>query len=322
MTAVEVDSTYLDSSASIGPVLDPIEFARGALCAATFVAADSARETHVARLRNLFEPAGLATSMAAALGTMQFLREAESLGGGYWTTAPVRVVELGPDCHLLVGPQPTSELQRHFAGVRRVGAGRVMSVVGTTTLPRQSQVAWRGSDGSDARAWTQSAVSSAVSQLAPSVVADNLQAFAIRQAAGRRREPVWLEAGSSLTCEWRGIGLFRSRTGATSYRYFLGKYEAGKEFLEGPTILEPARCQCGLAALQSQPLTTTITAESNNISVSLPLTPPRSVRRLLVALCEVDPRSFGRVWTCRIPAYLSVLEEALQELNCETRHHE
>lgn len=197
-----------------------------------------------------------------------------------------------------------------------------MNRAASAALPRQSQAGWRGSDGIDARAWTQSTINSAMKQLAPSVVADNLQVFAVRQAGGRRREPVWVSAGTSPPCEWRGIGLFRARTGATRYRSFLGKFEAGREFLEGPTVLDAARVQCGLAALQSQPLTTTITAISGTTSISLPVAPPRSVRRLLVALCEADPRSFGRVWTCCVPAYLPALLEALQELSCETKHHE
>lgn len=319
---VRATTTSLNSSPPVAPGLDPLEFARGALCATTFVAPDVARETHIAKLQSLFERAGLAPSMEVALGTMQFLREAEPLGGGYWTAAPVRAVELGADCHLLVGPQPTSELQRHFAGLRRAGAGRVMNRADTAALPRQSQAAWRGSDGRDARAWTQSAINSAVKQLAPSVVADNLQVFAVRQAGGQRREPVWVSAGSSPPCEWRGVGLFRARTGATRYRYFLGKQEADKEFQEGPAVLDAARVQCGLAALQKQPLTTTITAISGTTSISLPVAPPRSVRRLLLALCEADPRSFGRVWTCCVPAYVPVLLEVLQELSCETKHHE
>ena len=304
------------------PVLDPLEFARGALCAATFVATDAARETHVARLQNLFERAGLAASMADALGTMQFLREAEPLGGGYWVPAPVRVVELGPNCCLFVGPQPTSELQRHFAGVRRAGAGRLIDRTEVPELPKQSQAAWRGSDGSDSCAWAQSAVDSALKQLAPSLVDDGLAVFGTRIAGGMRREPVWVQPGSGAACEWRGVGLFRARTGATRHRHFLGKYETGKKFLEGPAIQDAARLQFGLAALQSQPLTITINAVSGATSISLPLAPPRTVRRLLVALCDADPRSFGRVWTCREPVHLPVLLGAIQELKCQTAHHE
>ncbi|CAB3648056.1 hypothetical protein LMG3431_02624 [Achromobacter pestifer] len=315
-------STSLTTYASAAPAVDPLEFARGALCAATFVAADTARETHVTKLHRLFERAGLAPSMEAALGTMQFLREAEPLGGGYWTPAPVRTVELGPDCHLLVGPQPTLELQRHVAGLRRAGGGRVMNRADTAAFPRQSKVAWRGSDGNDASSWTQSAINSAMKELAPSVVADNLQIFAVQQAGGQRRGAAWFQAGTSPACEWRGVGLFRARTGASRYRYFLGKYEAGRDFLEGPAVLDAARFQFGLAALQSQPFTAIITSNSGTTTISLAVAPPRSMRRLLVALCEEDPKSFGRVWTCGAPACRPVLLEALQELNCETKHHE
>jgi len=118
--------------------VDSLEFARGALCAASFVATNAASETRVATLHNLFERAGLAATMADALETMQFLREAEPLGGGYWIPTPVRTVDLGSDRCLLVGPQPTSELQRHFAGVRRAGAGRVMDRADVPESPSEA----------------------------------------------------------------------------------------------------------------------------------------------------------------------------------------
>lgn len=322
MMTARAASTSLASSASAAPALDPLEFARGVLCAATFVAADEARETHVAKLHSLFERAGLAASMESALATMQFLREAEALGGGYWAVAPVRVVELSSDWQLLVGPQPTSELRRHFAHVRRAGAGRVTNHADTMALPRQSRAAWRGSDGDNARAWTQATITAAIKQLAPSVAPDNLQVFVVRQTGGGRHGPAWVEAGSATPCAWRGVSLFRARTGATRHRYFLGKHETSKEFLEGPQVFDAARLQCGLAALHGQPLIATVTALSGTSSISLPVAPPRSIRRLLVALCEADPRSFGRVWTCCVPAHVPVLLEALQELSCETKHHE
>jgi len=63
---VSAASTSLASSTSAAPALDPLEFARGALSAATFVATDGARETHVAKLHILFERAGVAPSMADA----------------------------------------------------------------------------------------------------------------------------------------------------------------------------------------------------------------------------------------------------------------
>jgi hypothetical protein len=118
---------------------------------------------------------------------------------------------------------------------------------------------------------------------------------------------------SGAACEWRGVGLFRGRTSATRYRYFLGKFETDKKFLEGHAIHD---------AMQNQPLTITISAASGVTSFSLPLAPPQTVRRLLVALCDPDPRSFGRVWTLHESTLLPVLLAALRELNCETAHHE
>ena len=91
---------------SAAPVIDPLEFARGTLCSLSFVATDTARETHVTRLHDQFDRAGVAASMADALGTLQFLREAEPLDGGYWTPAPTRVVEvvgnLAHECGLIL----------------------------------------------------------------------------------------------------------------------------------------------------------------------------------------------------------------------------
>lgn len=71
-------------SQPVVPVIDPLEFARGTLSSLSFVATDTARETHIARLHDQFDRAGVAASMADALGTLQFLREAEPLDGGYW----------------------------------------------------------------------------------------------------------------------------------------------------------------------------------------------------------------------------------------------
>ncbi len=107
------------------PVMDPLEFARGTLCALSFVAADTARETHMTKLHGQFERAGVAASMEAALVTLNFLREAEPLDGGYWIPASTRRVDLDGERCRLVGVHPTAELRRHFGSVRRAGMGRV-----------------------------------------------------------------------------------------------------------------------------------------------------------------------------------------------------
>ena len=302
------------------PALDPLEFARAALCATSFAATDLARETHVMKLRDQFERAGIATLMEDSLSTLKFLREAEPLDSGYWIPAPTRVVELAHEHCLLIGPQPTAELQRHFASARRAGAGRVVEREDVPDLRRQALAAWRGSDGNDAGAWARSTIDLAMEQFAPSVIGDGLEVFGTRVGKGRHPEPAWVQPGDSAACTWCGAGLFRARIGAARYRYFLGRYEREATFLEGPMIRESLRMQFGLAALQNRSLTIKIASTEGAVSITLPLSAPATSRRLLVALCDAEPRSFGRTWMCRDSGYLPVLLTALQELKCE--HHE
>lgn len=305
--------------------IDILEYARGVLCSLSFAAPDTSREVHVARLHKQFDRAGIAPLLENALETLKFVREAEELGGGYWIPPPIRAVELGGKHCLLIGVHPTAELRRHFGSARRAGAGRVADAEEVVGLPRQSLAAWRGHDGSNASTWARTAIESAMQQLAPSIVDESLEAFGIRAgwvAIGGSREPTWVRRGDAAACSWRGVGLFRARTSATRYRYFLGQHQSQSAFLEGPPAREPIRMQFGLAALLHQPLTIKITLLRDSLSISLPLSAPTAVRRLLVALCEADPRSFGRTWTCRNPEYLPALQASLQELECETAHHE
>ena len=307
------------------PVIDPLEFARGTLCSLSFVATDMAREVHVTKLHDHFDRAGVAASMPEALGTLQFLREAEPLGGGYWIPAPTRVVDLGGKPCLLVGVHPTAELRRHFGSARRAGAGRVVDAEEVMGLPRQSLAEWRGHDGSDASNWARTTIESAMQQFAPSIVGEGVEAFGIRTGRGataHHREPAWVRVGDSAVCVWRGVGLFRARTSVTRYRYFLGRHQSESVFLEGSPAREPLRMQFGLAALQDQALTIKMASSQGAVSISLPISAPTAQRRLLVALCDADMRSFGRAWTCRDPEYLPALRAALQELECETAHHE
>jgi hypothetical protein len=306
---------------SAAPFIDPLEFARGTLSALSFVATEAARETHVTRLQAQFERAGVAASMEAALGALHFLREAEPLDGGYWIPAPTRKVDLDGERCLLVGVHPTAELRRHFGSVQRAGMGRVVNAAEVVGLPKQSLAVWRGSDGSNASSWARTTIELAMQQLAPSIVSNGMESFGTtsgRGAAARQREPAWVRAGDSDTCTWQGVGLFRTRTSGTRYRYFLGRHEDKAAFLEGPQVRDSPRMQFGLAALASRALTIKMASSQLAESVSLPLSAPTSLRRLLAALCEADAQSFGRIWTCRDSQHLPVLQAALQELECET----
>lgn len=314
-----------DPNASVrAPHFDPIEIARGAVSALCYVSQESSREVHVGKIHTYFERAGIAPAMTEALDLLHFLREAESLDGGYWIPAPTRRVDLeGSQC-LVVGIHPTTELRRHFPSTLRAGAGRMGALAELSTLPAQSLEAWRGSDGLSADAWAQSFVDSAIDQCVPSIADDGMEALGTRiqgGAAGRFRTSGWVPMGDQSACTWRGVGLFRARTSATRYRHFLGQHRSGSGFLEGPPVHDSLRMHYGLASLQGQPLTLSMATAGNAASIFLPVGPPAALRRLLVALCDPDLQSYGRTWLCRDRAWLPVLQTALQELGCETAYH-
>ena len=290
----------------------------------SFKSIDKSREVHVSRLHDQFDRAGIASTMVETLGTLEFLREAESLGGGYWIPAPIRAIDLDGNLCLLVGIHPTDELRRHFSSARRAGAGRVVNASEVPGLPKQSLSSWRGYDGCDATVWAQKVIESAIEQFSPSVSDERMQIFGTNATKGAsgRREPTWVRIGDSAACVWRGVGLFRAPTSGTRYRYFLGRYRSKSEFLEGPPGREPLRMQFGITALQGQALTINVVSRRDIVSITLPLRAPTALRRLLVALCDEDAQSFGRTWICRNPGYLFALQASLSELGCETSYHE
>ena len=80
--------------------------------------------------------------------------------------------------------------------------------------------------------------------------------------------------------------------------------------------------QFGLAALHGRPLHPTVTAGLESATIQLPLSAPTSVRRLLVALCDEAPGSYGRSWTCRLPQCVPALTDVIKELSGEVVERE
>lgn len=299
-------------------MVDPLEVARGALCVASYESIDVSREVHITRLLGHFDRAGIAGT--DALKTLWFMREAESLDEGYWIPAPTRSVHLGGELCLVVGIQTTEELHRHFPGVRRAGSARVSDSSDVSSLPTQSLASWRGFDGLDSARWARAVIESSSDKFSPSLGADELEVFGIRHRNGVAdgREPVWVRAGEGSVCTWRGVSLFRARTGQKRHRHFVGRHMGKSAFMEGPPVHEVSRMQFGLAALQGQPLRTVRATTNGMDSIRLPLSAPTALRRMLVALCDEDHRSFGRTWFCRTAACLPPLLEALKELSGES----
>lgn len=303
------------------PSIDPLEFARGTLSAACFVAANQSCEVHITRLSKFFDRAGIASG--DVLDKLSFLREAEALGGGYWIPAPTRTVGLTAELSLVVGIQPTQELRRHFPSVKRAGIGRTARTSELSALPMQTLASWREADGLDACQWARSVIQTSLAVLGPSICEEKLEVFGVKsRPTSKDWEPTWAGVGAEAACAWSGVSLFRARTGKSSYRHFLGKFHNKSGLLEGPAIQQVSRMQFGLAALQERPLRLRITSRNGATLISLPLSPPSAVRRLLLALCEEDRRSFGRNWYCQSEESQAVLQNTLNELSGDAAHYD
>jgi hypothetical protein len=302
--------------------IDPLEFARGAMCAASYVDICKSREVHISSLLDHFKRAGIAST--EALKTLGFLRETQSLMGGFWIPTPSRSVPLIGKVSIVVAIQPTDELRRHFPGVQRAGSSRIADARTVSNLPTQSLKSWRGADGLTAATWAKSAIEDALGKLSPSMDEGELELFGARLRTGQKNagDPAWLRYGDSNAYTWRGVGLLRVRTGKATFRHFLGRAQDKTTFLEGPPVYSVARMQFGLAALCSRPLHPIIVTAGHATTIHLPLSAPREVRRLLVALCEEVPNSFGRTWTCRLPQCVTALTDTLNELSVEVIERE
>lgn len=309
------------------PALDPVEVVRGAVASLSVTSERIVHETNIGRIQAICSRTELPShTLKRALDDISALREVEHLGDGYWLPTPTRAVSLDDDTSLLVSIAPTTELQRNFPSVRRVGLGRLVATAQVSHLPTQSLKSWRGSRDLDTPTWAHTQIQSATNDFRPSIAPADLEAFSVKIASHAshtaRREPAWLSISNRRVAAWNGVSLFRTRLGPNQYRYFLGKLTRSRALLEGPAVADSLSMQYGLASLLGAPLTVLTRSQANLIIVTLPLTVPRLVRRLLSALFEVDPKRFGYVWLCRQPECWPTVKSALQELGCEIASHE
>lgn len=309
------------------PAFDPIEVVRGAVASLSVTSEQTVHETTIGRIQEIYSRMDLPSdTLKCALDDISALREVEHLGKGYWLPTPTRAVSLDAGTSLLVSIAPTTELQRHFPSIRRAGLGRLVATTQVSHLPTQSLKSWRGTSDLGTPAWAQTQIQSATNDFRPSISPADLEAYSVkatsRASHAARREPAWLSIANRRVAAWSGVSLFRTRLGPNQYRYFLGKLTRGRALLEGPVVTDRLSMQYGLASLLGEPLTVITRAQTNVIIVTLPLAAPRSVRRLLSALFEVDPKTYGYVWLCRQPECWPTVKSALQELGCEIANHE
>ncbi len=309
------------------PKFDPIEVVRGAVASLSVTAQSTVHEVHMGRIQEIFSRTNLPSqALKCALADISVLREAEDLGKGYWLPTPTRAVSLDGDSSLLVSIAPTAELQRHFSSIRRAGLGRLVATAQASRLPTQSLKSWRGINDIDTATWVRTLIKSATNDFRPSIASAELEAFSVKSVSRATRngyrEPAWLSITDRRVSAWNSVSLFRSRLGPNHYRYFLGRVTSSRVLLEGPGVVDNLSLQYGLASLLGEPLTVFTRSQANSILVSLPLIVPHSVRRLLSALCEMDPQRFGYVWLCHKATCWPTVKSALQDLGCEIANHE
>ena len=300
------------------PFLDPVELARGALASLSFVSSRSARDVHVTQLVAKFKSAGMSHMLESALLTLGLIGEAEKLEGGYWIPCPTRLVPLDDTLSMLVGITPTEELQHHFLGVTRAGAGRVLPSTSNSGLPKQALDSWMGADGLSYKRWTETRIGFAIPAIRQSILLEDTEVFGLSKPARGREggDPLWLAPADTSACTLQGVQLYRARNGETSHRYFLGKLVGGSLFFEGPSELESFRLQYGLAALAQSPLKVPVRYSNDCAYFRLPLRVPKPVWRLLLALCEEDRMERRNSWICRNMICWNAIMLSLLSLGC------
>lgn len=309
------------------PNFDTVEVARGALAFLSFSTKRSAHEVHTGRVQEIFSRAGLPQhALMPALEALYDLKEVERLEHGYWLPTPARRIPLNAEACLLVSIAPTTELQRHFQSVRRAGLGRLANTQQVKDLPSQSLQSWIGAWNTDTTTWAQALIESTISEFKPSIASPDLEAFSVKATSrsnhGTRHEPTWLPSMDRRVSVWHGVKLLRSRISSHHYRYFLGRISGNSTLFEGHIVQDNLRLQYGLASLLGQPLTSSVVLKGDLSYLRLPLAAPRSVKRVLSALCESDPKSFGYRWSCREVEGWPTVNAVLKDLGCEIENNE
>lgn len=317
-----MNSSVLVRSKS-APVIDTLELARGVIAAFTYSGAETQREIHTSRVSAQFSQLGVGEHCADALSTLLMLGEIEGLGHGYWISTPVRRISLSQGKALVIGVHPTTELQRHFPSIRRVGAARIAEEGEVQGLAAQPFGSWVNSDGLSATEWVKAQFENARRHLRPSPFPEELELFAVkavRGVPGRKSSddfvPQWLK-------EFRRqneIGLYRERLGARS-RYFLGQFSRQENFLEGPIVRDSYRLQYGLAALWGKAFSAHVETHGTALALTFPLRLPFSLYRLLIAVGAPSPIN-SLQWRLREQTCWPTVASEIAKLNCEIFHHE
>jgi len=304
-----------------GTIIDAIEYCRGQLSAMAFVSPSTAREVNSKRINIAFERAGIAHKLRYALWVLDFMREVQKLGDGYWFPTPLRIVPI-EDQIIVVGPTSTSELQRHFPSVKRAGYARVLARRDIHGLPTQHLDNWLGLQVPDSVAWCEAYFADAKIKLVPTISPENIQFFNVRTAHSTYGDiaiPEWIDVPQP-SMQFKEIFLCRERLGRDSFRYFLGKVEGKNLLSELPIPYEVvARLCCSFAARMGKPITVTVALCNEDFIIYTPSNLPQSERQLILALGVRDRMLKGMAFRVCDDKFVSLIEAKLKNLGCEVR---
>jgi hypothetical protein len=301
--------------------LDSIDYCRGLLSAMAYVDPSSAREVNSKRLLIAFERAGIAHKLRFALWVLDLMREVQKLGDGYWFPTPLRIVPIEGQI-IVVGPISTSELQRHFPGVKRAGYARVLARRDIPGLPTQQLDNWLGLQVPDSVAWCEAYLAQATDKLASTISPENIQFFNVRSARSTSSDiaiPEWVDI-LQPSMQAKGIFICRERLGRDSFRYFFGKVE-GKSLIAEFHIPynDVARLCCGFATIMGKPITVTVASINEDFIIYTPGNLPQPERQLILALGVRERMLKSMAYRVCDEKYVSLIAVKLKNLGCEIR---
>ena len=267
------------------------------------------------------------------LEAMENLRDCEHVGNGYWLPAPVRLVELSSETALVVGGQPTWQIEDQLGcEIQRRGVTRTVlrdDLLGDWAADDrkwQALSSWEGSPPPDLLQWLKGERRRAEDDLMrSSAELDDFDVYWPPDAT--RAEAQWFRwiPSTRLSRAPDDLVLCRARGGYFGQRRcWWGALTHGRT---GPTLREEAvveplkvrRLQYGLDAEYGNPTSVVVDRAQESLVVTLRSAVPPEERRLFTALGRDESDTSGRYpIRLRFPdTHTSVVESTLRSLQVE-----
>ncbi len=291
-----------------------LEFLRGVLYGLSASTKEHGTEVHASRVRHAFDRLGAPALYRVGLKLLSLLREAEALSGGYWVSAPFRVIEIEGHA-VFIGALPSAF---GFLGdVTNDGLCRLLTPEVAARFPRQDMEAWMGVPpvpvGSHVTAFFQHHQR----QASPTISQAEIEYLsftggaAVRSATRRRflwdSHPVSLAGEPIALCRQKHFGI---------YRYFSAELRSGRVISEAAIEQSIPRLLFALAHDAGMPVVIDIRHGSESVEVSIAEHLPIEEYRLALLLSRRIVRQSSRRTFHLAPQLAPALIGRLMELGC------